>query len=339
FNYTLNENGTLVQYGAKDSDYSTDVVARKSVEFIRRSAASGEPFMLYASPTAPHLGLKPPSRYRDHPWANARAPQRPNFQERDVSDKPAWLRKSAEERSEAVDELNDPDYRDRMGTLLAFDDMVSDVIGALRATGQLDNTYLVFVSDNGYNLGAHRLTDKMAPYEESIRVPMAVAGPGVRRGVERRTVLNIDFAPTFLDLAGRPVPDDMDGRSLRPLLTRAAPPPKEWRTDFLVQYVGTPGLGIAQERPPGPVGRRMADQGFDLPSFLGVRTGRYLYVRWYAVDDRPHEYELYDLKTDPYQLRNLLATVEGREHYARLVEKLDARMRALSVCQGAGCRA
>ncbi|WUH97596.1 sulfatase-like hydrolase/transferase [Spirillospora sp. NBC_00431] len=337
YDYVLNENGTLVRYGSKESDYSTDVVARKSVEFIERAAASGEPFMLYASPTAPHLGLKPPSRYRDHPWADARAPERPNFQERDVSDKPAWLRKSAEARSKAVDELNDADYRDRMGALMAFDDMVGDIVGALRATGRLDDTYLVFVSDNGYNLGAHRLLDKQAPYEESIRVPMAIAGPGIRKGVDRRTVLNIDFAPTFLDLAGRPVPADMDGRSLRPLLTGSAPPPKGWRSDFLVQYVGTPGLGIAQERPPGPVGRR-ADEGFDLPSFLGVRTGRYLYVRWYAADDRPHEYELYDLKKDPYQLRNLLATSEGREHYARLVRKLDDRMRALSVCTGGGCR-
>ncbi|MFI0482377.1 sulfatase [Actinomadura sp. 9N215] len=338
YDYVLNENGTLVQYGSGESDYSTDVVARKSVEFIKRSAASGEPFMLYASPTAPHLGLRPPSRYRDHPWAQARAPERPNFQERDVSDKPAWLRKSAEERSAAVTKINNPDFRDRMGTLLAFDDMVAGVVDALRATGRLDDTYLVFVSDNGYNLGAHRLLDKMAPYEESIRVPLAIAGPGVRRGVDRHTVLNIDFAPTFLDLAGRPVPGDMDGRSLRPLLAGSAPPPKNWRTDLLVQYVGTPGLGIAQEKSSGPAGRRSADEGFDLPSFLGVRTGRYLYVRWYAPDDRPHEYELYDLKKDPYQLRNLLATADGRDRYARLVRKLDARLRILSTCKGVGCR-
>ncbi|CAO5245389.1 sulfatase family protein [Frankia sp. AgKG'84/4] len=338
YNYALNENGQIVQYGGSDdaANYSTDVVAAKSTDFISRAAGDDVPFFLYAAPTAPHLPLPPAPRHTDHPFATASAPVTPNFDEADVSDKPWWLRASAGERSARVAAINDPDYQDRMGSLYAFDDMVAGIVDTLRETGELDNTYLVFTSDNGYNLGSHRLTQKMAPYEESLRVPMVISGPGVRPGTDAHMVAGLDLAPTFLDLAGVPVPADVDGQSMTPLLRGEQP--ASWRSDLLGQYAG-PGLdgqdGVIQEQVEGIAGVYL-----DLPPWSGLRTDQYLYVRWYDLDRNPqvHERELYDLASDPYELTNLLATPAGVAANAQLVAQLDARLDVLATCAGASCR-
>ncbi|CAI7974351.1 N-acetylglucosamine-6-sulfatase [Frankia sp. Hr75.2] len=338
YNYTLNENGTLVQYGGTEdpANYSTDVVATKSTDFIRRAAADDSPFFWYAASTAPHLPLPPAPRHADNPFADATAPRTPNYDEPDVSDKPWWLQESAQERSARVAAINDTDYQDRMGSLYALDEMVAGIVQTLRDTGELDNTYLVFTSDNGYNLGSHRLTQKMAPYEESIRVPLVVAGPGVTVGTDDHMVALIDLAPTFLDLAGVPIPADIDGQSLAPLLHGESP--TSWRTDLLGQYAG-PGIdgqdGVVQEQVENITGVFL-----DLPPWSALRTEDYLYVRWYDVDRAPrvHERELYDLTADPYQLTNLLATPQGKTENATLVAELDARLDTLTTCSGASCR-
>ncbi|SQD99415.1 Sulfatase [Parafrankia sp. Ea1.12] len=348
YNYALNENGTIVQYGGNDdpANYSTDVVANKSVDFLERAAAEDEPFMLYAASTAPHLPLPPAPRHADNPFADDAAPQTPNFQEEDLSDKPAWLRTSANVRSAQVNLTNDRDYQDRMGSLYAFDEMVAGIVDTLRETGELDNTYLVFTSDNGYNLGSHRLINKMAPYEESLRVPLVVAGPGVVKGTDDHMVALHDIAPTFLELAGVPVPQDMDGMSIAPLLRGEEP--QSWRTDLIGQYAGPGPLGvdgIAAEQVPGAeieapefTGDPIAHY-FDVPPWSGLRTERYTYVRWYDTDrTEVHERELYDLSTDPYQLTNLLATPAGHQQNAELVAELDTRLDELAVCSGASCR-
>ncbi|WP_018637951.1 sulfatase family protein [Parafrankia elaeagni] len=336
YNYTLNENGTLVDYGDETTSYSTDVVAAKSTDFIRRAAADDTPFLWYAASTAPHLPLPPAPRHADNPFAGATAPRTPNYDEADVSDKPWWLQESAQSRSARVTAVNDRDYQDRMGSLYALDEMVEGIVRTLRDTGELDNTYLVFTSDNGYNLGSHRLTQKMAPYEESMRIPLVVAGPGVSPGTDGHMVALIDLAPTFLELAGVPVPADIDGQSLAPLLRGEAP--QSWRTDLLGQYAG-PGVdgqdGVVQEQVENVTGVFL-----DLPPWSGLRTEDHLYVRWYDADRAPrvHERELYDLTADPYQLVNLLATPQGRHENAALVAQLDARLDELATCSGASCR-
>ncbi|ONH51089.1 sulfatase [Frankia sp. CcI49] len=338
YNYTLNENGTLVQYGGTEdpANYSTDVVAAKSTDFIRRAAADDTPFFWYAASTAPHLPLPPAPRHADNPYADDSAPRTPNFNEADVSDKPWWLQESAQLRSARVAATNDADYQDRMGSLYALDEMVAGIVETLRDTGELDNTYLIFTSDNGYNLGSHRLTQKMAPYEESLRVPLVVAGPGVERGTDGHMVAQIDLAPTFLDLAGVPIPADVDGQSLAPLLRGQTP--ASWRTDLLGQYAG-PGVdgqdGVAQEAVENVTGVFL-----DIPPWSAIRTEDHLYVRWYDADRNPgvHQRELYDLNADPYELTNLLATPQGRATNAPLVAQLDARLDALATCTGASCR-
>jgi N-acetylglucosamine-6-sulfatase len=191
----------------------------------------------------------------------------------------------------------------------------------------------VFTSDNGYNFGAHRLRHKMVPYEESIRVPFVVAGPGVPSRIEPAIVAQLDLAPTLLDLAGVEVPDTVDGQSLRPLFDSI---PGEWRTDLLVEHSGnyTPFLTydtLAQVRAYIAAGVEIF-----VPTYRALRSAQHLYVEWYGGSE--HEYELYDLAADPWQMTNLLSTPEGAQQHALLRAQLHARMEALSACSGTSCR-
>ncbi|MET9245741.1 sulfatase/phosphatase domain-containing protein [Nonomuraea sp. NPDC003709] len=201
--------------------------------------------------------------------------------------------------------------------------------GRHRQTGEYDNTYLIFASDNGYNLGAHRLVQKMAPYEESTRVPLVVSGPRVKRGATTAMATSIDYEPTILDLAGAPLVPLFGGRT-----------PGGRRTDFFGQYAGdgvTGRDGIFQEYTPGDTKEVYL---IDVPSWSSLRTERYVYTPRYDLERSAakREYELYDLATDPYELHNLLATAKGRERHAGLVARLNKRMAELSSCQGATCR-
>ncbi|MGK2319217.1 sulfatase family protein [Gordonia rhizosphera] len=336
YGYTLNENGRMVPYGIRPDDYETDVVARKSVDFIRASAHSGKPFFWYAASTAPHFPLPAAPRHlASSPWTPAH--HLPNFQEADVSDKPSWLIDTAGVRAATIAATNDLDNTNRLGSLKALDEMVEAIVGELSRTGQLDNTYLVFTSDNGYSLGAHRLTQKMVPYEESIRIPLVITGPGVRPARTSSMATTIDLMPTILTWAGIPIPNAVDGQSLTPVLAGGGPV----RRDFLAEYGGAGALGldgIFQEPIPG---RRTAGiYAVDVPSYVAVRSDRYLYVRWYERE-RPlaeREYELYDLRSDPWQLTNLIKTPAGRERYAVVVAQLDHRLAQLDGCSGDGCR-
>ncbi|MBL8150078.1 MAG: sulfatase [Blastocatellia bacterium] len=337
YNYKMNQNGTIVQYGNADNDYATDVVANRAVDVINRAEADdSRPFFLYVSPTAPHLPLPPARRHENNPYRNALSPRTPNYNEADLSDKSSWLQISGEDRAEQVNTWNDLDYRNRMGSLYALDDLVEKIVNTLQAKGELENTVIVFTSDNGYNLGAHRLIHKMAPYEESIRVPLVIRGPGISPSVERRMALETDFAPTLLELAEVSIPTDMDGRSLVPILRRTFV--TNWRSDFLVQYItGGAANGVGAELPPGffIIG---TDQ--EIPTYRALRTKDYTFIEWYDREqlDRLHEYELYNLRNDPYQLNNLISTPQGKIQYRNLVDQLTNRMNQLSDCAGSNCQ-
>ena len=126
------------------------------------------------------------------------------------------------------------EYRRRLRSLQAIDDMVETIVGTLEATGALERTYVIYTSDNGFHMGEHRLiAGKDTPYEEDIRVPMVMRGPGVPEGVRIDAMaLNIDLAPTFAEIAGIEPPAFVDGRSLLPLL---ADPAQPWRQSFLIE--------------------------------------------------------------------------------------------------------
>jgi N-acetylglucosamine-6-sulfatase len=318
YGYQLNEQGTLVDYGSEVADYQTDVYMAKAVELIARQAPSEQPFFLSVAPLAPHSGgpntnPQPPADCGDtakpaprHATAfdAAPLPQPPSFNEQDVSDKPAHLREREPMAAEDIATVTE-DYRCRLESLLAVDEGIEAIVAALRDSGELDDTYIIFTSDNGFFQGEHRIQrGKLQLYEESIRVPLVIRGPGIPKGrTSRELVVNSDLAPTILDLAGAEADRVIDGRSLLPL---AEDPARETGREILLQA----------SRPV-------------MPDYEAIRTQRYVYAE-YETGER----ELYDLERDPYQLDSRHADPRYQEIESRLARRLSA----LRSCSGASCR-
>jgi len=194
--------------------------------------------------------------------------------------------------------------KDYLRCVAAVDENVGRVLDYLDASGLADDTLVVYTSDQGFYLGEHGWYDKRFMYEESHAMPLLLRYPAaVAAGrVSDSLVLNLDFAPTLLDYAGVAVPGDMQGRSLRPLLD--GPPPADWRDAIYYHYY---------EFPHG---------WHDVRTHYGVRTDRYKLIRFYGDMDL---WELYDLATDPHELRNL----HGQPGYADVQEDLHRRLEAL----------
>jgi N-acetylglucosamine-6-sulfatase len=269
YDYTMNDNGTEVTYGHNAADYHTDVVARRADTFIRSSA--GEPFFLYATPIAPHVPLQPPPRYANAPVTVTRPP---NFNEADVSDKPAWIQAKqllTTNQAKAMDKDKATVHR----MVMALDDLVRTVYTALEDTGTLENTVIVYMTDNGYMRGEHRQLGKSCVYEECISTPMFMHVPGINSRVEPKLVSNIDIAPTLAAFGGTVPADPVDGDSLLPLLADGG---ANWRSSILLELASRDG------------GR---------PTFWGIRTDE-----WKYSELETKEEELYDIVNDPYELQN-----------------------------------
>lgn len=336
YSYQANHNGTMESFGKKPSDYQTDVLARRATAFIDRSEKNdAQPFLLTLFPSAPHDPIGPPPRHTNNRFADDPLPKRPNFNEADVSDKPRWLREWYPKLDPTELARQTKRYQKGLGSLLAVDDMVGSIEDRLRANGELDDTVFIFSSDNGFSFGSHRLPGKLVPYDESIRVPLAIAGPGVRHGTTDQLVANIDIAPTMYELASVSVPPDVDGMSLGPLLRGEQ---TRWRSDFLIEYQGTYHRLLQLHT--------LADvrSHFDshdpkiqklISDYRATRSKRWLYVEWYAGSD--HDYELYDMAADPYQQSNLLATPKTAARFADTKNMLQARLEALASCSGRSC--
>jgi N-acetylglucosamine-6-sulfatase len=337
YGYTLNENGNLVTYGDYDTPdpatYQTDVYAKKAADFIQRRAPKSAPFYLSVAPLAPHVEVfkreaagddDPPTPSFPNPRPAPRdagafksegLPHNPDFNEADVSDKPENIRTRPLLSPQATGMARNR-YRSRLGSLLAVDDMVGRIVKTLRGTGELNNTVILFLSDNGFFLGEHRIPNgKQYPYETSIRVPLEIRGPGIPKDeVRAQMAANVDLAPTILKLAHASASGPIDGRSLLPLI----------KDPHLY-----PGRGIVLENwcqtdekcfdPDNPMTAR----------YHGVRTDRYAYMRY------PNgEQELYDLDRDPYELDSLQNSAKYRPQLAALSKLLDQ----LQSCRTEGCR-
>ena len=284
----------------------TQVFADEAVSFVTQRAGA-TPYFLFVSPYAPHDPGIHADRY-DALFSDAPLPRPPSFNERDVSDKPAWIRDEPRLRTKQISEARRL-YRNRLRSMKDVDRMVGRIVGALRETGELSSTYVVFFSDNGYHAGQHRLLlpPKRLSYEEDIKVPFIVRGPGVPTGATRSgMVLNNDLAPTFAEWARTNPLLPVDGRSLEPMLSPS--PPSSWRTAFL-----------AEAAPHEQIGR---------PAYRAVRTKYYLHVR-YANGEK----ELYNLNRDPYQLDSYYL-----EAGDALKERLRGRLSSLARCTGEECR-
>ena len=304
FDYDVNDQGTIRHFGSRNADYQTDVLKRKTQTFISASVTQGKPFFAYVAPLAPHGPAISAPRDR-HAYDGLKAPRPPSFNEKDVSDKPPWIRQLPR-LSDAERARIDEKHEKRVETLQALDDLVAAVVGKLRDKGVMGNTYVFFTSDNGVFRGEHRIPgDKGRPYEEDVHVPLLVRGPGVAAGHRaQKLVLNTDYLPTFTDLAGARTPGYVDGRSLRPVLKGNT---TAWRNAILLEA------------------HRM--ESVSAPSYYGVRTSDKKYLE-YAGGKK----ELYHLGRDPYELRNAY-------NAARAPSGLASRLHALKTCAGASCRA
>ncbi len=279
--------------------YFTDILNRCAVDFLKRPHS--RPFILYIAHKAVHPDLTqnadgsvsdpsgskfiPADRHKDL-YAGAPIPHRPNYA-LVPNDKPA-LRRQIKDMPPLGPNTgtDDETIRNRLRMMAAVDEGLGEMLAVLEQQKQLDNTLLVFTSDEGYFYGEHGLSvERRLAYEESIRIPLYMRWPKLIRAGSSIDVfaLNIDLAPTLLDLCGVSVPASMRGRSLAPFLRGQTVP---WRNSFLVEYYSD------------KVFPRMVQMGYQ-----AVRTGRWKYIRYTDLTGMD---ELYDLRADPYELKNIL---------------------------------
>ncbi|MEL7155995.1 MAG: sulfatase [Actinomycetota bacterium] len=295
FDYTILENGETVRYGDEPEEYSTRLLGHRTIEFIEAKAGN-EPFFVYYAPFAPHTPATAESVHNGTLDSLA-VPRPPNFNEADVSDKPRWVRETDLLTPARVAEI-DQQYRDMAESLATVDDLVEEIVAALEQAGELDRTLIVFTSDNGLLLGAHRQTAKECPYEECIRTPLLIHHPEATVvGESSALVSPADYAPTILDWLGVAPGWTMDGVSLLGAFTD---PDWSARDAKLIQVLGRP---FNQQR-----------------NFIGLRTETHTYVT-YRNGDR----ELYDLIDDPHQLDNLIDDPTQADVAADLARTLDGR--------------
>lgn len=281
--------------------YVTDVLSSYAVDFVREAALRPEPFLLYLSHKAVHEPFTPPPRHEGL-YADAVVSCSRGCDDSLVG-KPA-LTRFVPDTAVPVPGRGGPtdqQIRNQASLLASVDQGFGDVVRALQRAGVVDQTMIVFTSDNGYFHGEHSLGDKRWAYEESIRVPWIVRYPPLAaQGVAQDAlVLNIDLAPTILDLAGVAVPPEVDGRSLRPLLGGESAP---WRVSFVAEYF---------EEAPFP----------RVPTWEALRTEDLKLIRYPDYGDEFDE--LYDLSLDPFELVNQFTNEEYSSRVHRLQGLLD----------------
>ena len=303
YDFVMTENGELARYGPEQNAYLTDIERGHAVDFVRSAASQDEPFFLFLNPYAPHAPSEAAPRHEGmHEQVTVDAP--PSFNEADLGDKPAHIREGATERVRFFG----GGARRRLDMTLALDELIGALFAELEATGQLDNTYVFLASDNGITVGEHSTGGKSTPYEEAIRIPMLMRGPGA---TNQHLVGNIDIAPTLLELAGVRAPDWVDGESILGLIDGGSG--DDWRDGILIE------LRHPVDSP---------NQSGIIPRYFGVRTADYLYAE-YETGER----ELYDLASDPWQIDSVHDSA-GDD----IIAPLAALIAGLRGCSGDGCR-
>lgn len=299
--------------------YQADLYTSNAVDFVRRRAHRAQPLFLSVAYLAPHGGgpnrgpdqrcrssAKPAPRHRGR-FEHLPLPRPPSFNERRVDDKPAFIRRLPRFTPADVSAIA-TDYRCRRESLLAVDEGVSAIMDQLQRSGELDNTLVVFTSDNGYFQGEHRVKrGKIKVYEPSVRVPALMRGPGVPADKDvRQLTANSDLAATILDATGAKPGRELDGVSL---------------------------LDVARH-PSAFEGRRLLlengpQDGTGSPRYQAIRTPRYKYVE-YETGRR----ELYDLRYDRFELRSR----HRSRRYQRVRKRLARELDQLRGCTGDACR-
>ena len=294
--------------------HTDDVIGDHALRFLRERPVD-RPFALLYQFKAPHRGWEPAPRFAKA-FEDIELPEPPTLYE-DLAQRPRALRKADMRLADMADFRKrgvpaDLPERERIRrnyqllaknyyrVLMGVDENVGRVLEQLDRDGLAEDTIVLYTSDNGFFLGDHGLFDKRLMYEPSIRVPMLLRWPGgvpAGRVDERHFALNIDVAPTMLELAGSAVPATMQGASWKPLLREQSP---SWRQDFLYEYYEFPAAHCVRPH-------------------RGVRDARWKYIHFYRD---PEEEELYDLHSDPDELRNLAANPDHAAELQRLRTRL-----------------
>jgi N-acetylglucosamine-6-sulfatase len=307
----VSENGHVINLAGKPGNWG-DRFETKTLRYLDRNTdqASDGPFALFFWTGQPHLRAGDYAERYSNLYPHTALAPKPSFDEGDVSDKPAWVRDLGRIGDHDRDQLKQL-RRNQLRSVRQVDDTVGAMLDLLKKRGELDNTYVVFTTDNNTHMGEHRWFGdhgaKDTAYEEAANVPMFVRGPEIRAGsTSSDLVLNNDLAPTFVQIAGGIPPSFVDGRSLLPVWRGNNP---TWRT------------AIMNERP--------VKVGNPIPPYHALITQRYTYVEY-----ETGEKELYDRKDDPYELRSR----HDDPAYAGTTAAFSLRLRALESCEADICR-
>jgi N-acetylglucosamine-6-sulfatase len=324
YGYRVSVDGTERDYGSAPADYQTDVTGRETVDTIKRATDTGKPWFIAWTPMSPHVQGKESitaegqvpggiavaaDKYRDT-FKDEAFPPGPSLAfgpaaaaTADVKAKPGYIRKRVADHAPGQPEMRSA-YQKELEALQSIDEWVGNIYRTLQDLHQLDNTEIIFWSDNGLFHGQHGLTQKNALYEEAVHVPLIIRGPGFPAGtVADQLTLNIDLAPTILALAGATASVAMDGRDLAPLARN--PNVAKDRAILLEDWYS-----------------------YSTTAVQGVRVGQWAYLTWSTGED-----ELYNLKTDPYQMKNVADDPGERQTVDQLRRDLDG----LRSCVGSAC--
>lgn len=273
YNYILNQNGKLYYYGHQPSDYEEDVLKGLVTNFIRRT--SHKPFFIWYASKCPHRPAEEAMRFK-HRFKNMRAPRPQNFNKPNPQTWTKDLPVLNQSEILQIDHL----YQKRLRSMLALEDTIEAIMEALKNSGQLNNTFVIFASDNGYHFGSHGSKwGKNTGFREDVHIPLIIKAPGVKKTQIHELVLNIDLPATFAHIAKASF--TADGRSLLPLLMGEK---VLWRKAILLEH----GCMKPSEKP---------------RPFSGIMTKDQVLLQY----EEDQERELYDQKYDPFQQQNLAA--------------------------------
>ncbi|KAF7587871.1 hypothetical protein BBP40_006640 [Aspergillus hancockii] len=332
--------------------HTIDVLRKKALGLLDDAVDESEerPFFLTIAPIAPHSNFNmenesdittfrfsapiPLDRHKDL-FPDAKVPRTENFN----PDQPSgvnWIRNLAQQDKESID-ANDEFYRARLRALQGVDEIVEEVVQRLDSAGVLENTYIFYTSDNGYHIGHHRMhPGKECGFEEDIRVPMFIRGPGIPAGeVVDDITTHIDLVPTIFELAGLELKEEFDGVSV-PLGEGIKGRRRHEHVN--VEYWGK--AGFEGERSREANGGPIAFRNNTYKALRVIGEGYNLYYSVWCTN----EHELYDLTTDPYELNNLHPSVtRGQEQtllgypIEKVISRLDALLLVLKSCKGSTC--
>ena len=313
FNYDLNEDGKVVHHAKDPQDYLTDVISGLADKFIRKSASG--PFFIEIATFAPHAPYIPAPRDAAA-FPGLTVPKTAAYAARPDANAPRWLRDIPPMKKKEIGKIHQ-DFRMRAQSVQAVNKMIGDLRATLVSLGIADKTYIVFSSDNGYHMGDYSLRPgKMTPFDTDINVPLVVVGPDVAKGqIVDQIAENVDLCPTFTELGGGPGPTQPDGHSLVPLLRGGSV--TDWRHVALVEHRRPGHLDLTDPDAPIP-------NSANPITYEALRADNSLYVEY---DDGETNY--YDLGKDPYELKNIAASVPAAE-----IQKLKSILAANKACKG-----